>query len=154
MRLLIDWLKPVPLRSGAKDGLIYTVNLEHFEREAGVYVFARRWGKSYEALYVGRASNVRRRMRGHLNNLRLMKHLESAKTGRRVVIVGVPVTLPGQQMVKVLAVLEKALIRHFLSAGHDLANQQGARIRRHQIESSGSIPRAFVPSLMYLERGR
>lgn len=153
MRLAIEWSKPLQLRKG-REGLIYTVDLDKIEREPGIYVFARRWGSSFEALYVGQSQNLRARIRGHLNNLRLMKHLETAKTGRRFVILGHPITKPGQRLPKVLSVLERALIRHFLSEGHDLVNQQGVRIRRHEIESSGRVPKAFMPSLMYLERSR
>jgi hypothetical protein len=153
MRLAIEWARPVQLRKG-RGGLIYTVDLDKIERDPGVYVFARRWGSSFEALYVGKSQNLRARIRGHLNNLRLMKHLETAKTGRRFVILGHPLTKPGQRLPKVLSVLEKALIRYFLSEGHDLVNQQGVRIRRHEIESSGRVPKAFMPSLMYLERSR
>ena len=81
-------------------------------------------------------------------------YLEEAKNGKRVVFVGYPAVKPGQKLEKVLTLLERALIRHFLSEGHDLVNQQGTRIRRHSIESSGRVPKAFVPSLMYLERSR
>jgi hypothetical protein len=31
----------------------------------------------------------------------------------------------------------RALIRYFLSEGHDLVNEQGTRIRRHELESTG-----------------
>jgi hypothetical protein len=55
-------------------------------------------------------------------------------------------------MSKVLDIVERSLIRHFLSEGHDLANKQGARIRRHAIRSSGPVPRAFVPANMFLEK--
>jgi len=154
MRLELDWQQPVPLRKGRRQGLIYALDLDEFEPAPGVYVFARRWGKSFEALYVGRSTNIRRRMRGHLNNLRLMRHLEDARSGQRVAIVGVPLTRPGQRMPRVLSVLEKALMRHFLSEGHDLVNQQGVRIRRHEIVSNGRLPRSFMPSTMYLERHR
>ena len=83
-----------------------------------------------------------------------MRHLEDAKTGRRMVIAGYPQVRPGQRIQKVLGVLERAFIRHFLAEGHDLVNQQGVRIRRHEIESTGRVPKAFMPSLMYLEKSR
>lgn len=142
------------MRSGARQGLIYTIDLDEIEREPGIYIFARRWGRSFEALYVGQSLNLRARMRRHLNNLRLMRHVENAKTGRRFVLLGEPVIKRGQRLQKVLKILERAHIRHFLAEGHDLVNQQGAQIRRHEIASSGRIPKAFVPSLMYLERSK
>jgi predicted AlkP superfamily phosphohydrolase/phosphomutase len=81
-----------------------------------------------------------------------MNHLEKAKNGKRVVIAGYPQMLPGQQILRVLKTLERSLIHHFLSEAHDLVNKQGTRIRRHEIESHGGIPKAFVPTLMYLEK--
>jgi len=155
MKLEVEWKRPLSLQSGARDGLIYAVDLDRIERGPGVYIFARRWGKSFEALYVGQSGNLHSRIKSHLNSLRLMRHIETAKTGRRVVLLGKPKVKSGQQLPKVLKVLERALIRHFLAeGGHDLVNRQGVKIRRHEIASSGSLPKAFVPSVMYLERGR
>lgn len=151
MDLSIEWMRAIPLRRSRRSDLIYDVDLAAIETEPGIYVFARRWGKSYEALYVGRSENVRRRSRGHLNNLRLMSHVRHAKNGRRVLFTGFPLTRRGQRMTRVLATLEKAYIRHFLSEGHDLVNQQGTRIRRHEIEALGA-PRGFMPARMYLEK--
>lgn len=152
MRLAIEWSKPIPLRSGKSDGLIYKLDLELIPRAAGIYIFVRRWGASYEALYVGKSKGLRGRVKGHFNNLRLMKHIEDARGGKRFLIYGLPVTKSGQKLDKVVALLERTLIRHFMSEGHDLVNQQGVRIRRHEVENSGSMPKAFMPSLMYLER--
>lgn len=154
MQLNIIWEKPVLLRSGRKQGLIFNVDLDQFDRLPGIYIFARKWGKSFEALYVGQSKNIRGRIRGHLNNLKLMRHIEDAKTGRRFVIVGYASPKPGQKIDKVLKLLERALIRHFMSEGHDLVNQQGVRIRRHSVESSGKVPKAFIPSTMFLEKRR
>ena len=159
MNLEIEWEKPVPLRKAprkARKGslYIYKVDLEVLPAVPGIYVFARRWGRSYEALYVGQSTDLRKRVRSHLKNLPLMKYLENAKTGRRFVIVGEAVTRPGQQLKKVLVTLERAFIRHFLSEGHDLVNQQGTRIRRHEISSEGKVPKSFVPTLMYLEKAK
>jgi hypothetical protein len=100
---------------------------------------------AYEALYVGKSLRLRGRIKNHLNNLRLMRHLQDAKSGRRVVIAGQIFTRPGQQIAKSLSTLERAFIRHFLAEGHDLVNKQGVRIRRHEIESQGPLPRTFIP---------
>jgi hypothetical protein len=42
------------------------------------------------------------------------------------------------------------LIRYFLSEGHDLVNQQGTRLRRHEIFSKN--PRKIVPPSMFVDR--
>ena len=89
-----------------------------------------------------------------MNNLKLMRHIHRAKTGKRVILYGTPIPKPGQTMERILETLEKAFIRHFLLLGHDLVNSQGTRVRRHEITSNGSLPKAFMPTRMYLERSR
>jgi hypothetical protein len=113
----------------------------------------RGWGKGFEALYVGKARNIRQRIKGQLNNLRLMQHLKGAKTGRRVVVAGSVVTRPGQQIDRCLAIAERAFIRHFLSDGDNLVNISGATLRQHEVESTRR-PGWFVPQVVFLEKTR
>jgi hypothetical protein len=134
--------------------MIYGLDLGKVTDAAGVYIFGRRWGSQFEALYVGKAGNIRGRVKGHLNNLRLMQHLLNAKTGKRIVLAGRIVTKRGQKLPKSLALAERALIRYFLSEGHDLVNRQGTRLRRHELASSGQHPKRFFPKLMYLEKAK
>lgn len=151
MKLHVEWSKPIPLRPN-RDGISYTVDLTKVTEYPGVYIFGRRHGDIFEALYVGKSMNIRRRVKGHLNSLRLMKHLRTAKTGKKLLLVGEYITKPGQRIEKCLGLTERALIRNFLSEGHDLVNLQGTRIRRHELESTGRHPKKFFPSLIYLER--
>lgn len=154
MKLEIDWQLPIPLKRVRSGVGIYQVDLDDLPRETGIYIFARKWGSSYEALYVGKSKRLRGRIRGHMNNLRLMQHLHEAKTGKRVIIYGTPIPKPGQTMDRILSTLEKTFIKHFLLLGHDLVNSQGTRVRRHEITSAGRLPKAFMPTHMYLERSR
>lgn len=154
MKLHVDWGRPILLKDASKDNMIYGLDLSKVAMGSGVYIFGRRWGSQFEALYVGKASNIRGRVKGHLNNLRLMQHLRNAKTGKRLVLAGKQVTKPGQQLAKCLALTERALIRYFLSEGHDLVNKQGTRLRRHEVESSGRHPKRYFPRMMYLERAK
>lgn len=103
-------------------------------------------------MYVGKANGIRGRVKNQLNNLRLMQHLKNAKAGKRIVLAGRIVTKPGQQLDRSLPLIERALIRYFLSEGHDLVNKQGTRLRRHELSSSGKHPKRFFPSLMYVEK--
>lgn len=154
MDLQIEWSRQVQLRDASKDNMIYGVDLSKITTGVGVYIFGRRWGKQFEALYVGKAQNVRNRVKDHLNNLRVMQHLRNAKTGKRIVLAGQLVTKPGQRKSKCLGLAERALIRYFLSEGHDLVNKQGTRIRRHEMQSSGKHPKRFFPRVMYVERSK
>jgi hypothetical protein len=154
MKLQVEWLSPIPLGDAVDPNLIYTVEVERLPTDPGVYVFGRLWGNQFEALYVGKASRIRGRIKKQLNNLKLMHHLKNAKNGKRVILVGRIVTKPGQQVDKCLPIIERALIRHFLFEGHDLVNKQGTRLRRHELESSGKYPKQFIPGLMYIEKGK
>jgi hypothetical protein len=139
------------MRDARRQGQIYAVDLERLPIGAGVYVFARRWGSSFEALYVGKANNIRSRIPQQLNNVRLMQHIWNARNGGRVVIVGEFIARGGQRLPVSLPLIEKALIRHFLSEGHDLVNVQGTTLRQHEVLSENR-PLAFVPGSIFLER--
>ena len=154
MNLQVEWGRPIRLRDASGENMIYGVDLGKLVTSAGVYVFGRRWGSQFEALYVGKAGNIRGRVKSHLNNLRLMQHLRNAKNGNRVVLAGKIITRRGQRLPKSLALAERALIRHFLSEGHDLVNKQGVRLRRHELDSSGQYPKRFFPRAIYLEKAK
>ncbi len=115
-------------------------------------MFGRRYGQQFEALYVGKANNIRSRVKGQCNNLRLMQHLKNAKSGKRIILAAKFVARPGQQKSNCISLIERALIRYFLSEGDDLVNKQGVRIRRHEITSTGKHPKRYFPSPIFLER--
>jgi len=133
MKLHVDLARPILLKDGSKENLIFTVDLKKLPTSSGLYIFGRRWGSELEALYVGKANNVRGRVKGQLNNLRLMQHLRSAKNGKRIVLTCKLITKLGQRLEKCLLLIERGLIRYFLSEGHDLVNKQGTRLRRHEV---------------------
>lgn len=154
MNLQVEWGRPVRLRDASSEDMIYSVDLARFAVGTGIYIFGRLWGSQFEALYVGKAGNIRGRIKSHLNNLRLMQHLRNAKNGNRIVLAGALITRPGQRLGKSLALAERALIRHFLSEGHDLVNKHGMRLRRHELHSLGKYPKRFFPRAIYLERAK
>ena len=153
MKLQLEWSRPTPLKDGASENLLYTADHSKFSKAAGIYIFGRYFGGGFEALYVGQASKIQGRVRGQFKNLPLMLHLKNAKNGKRFVLMGRFVPKPGQQSDKCLSLMEKALIRHFLSEGHDLVNKQGTRLRRHEIASKKQ-PKGFIPRLMFLDRAK
>ena len=153
MKLQLEWARAMPLRDAKRgQNLIYDFDHTKLPDAAGVYVFGRQYGRNFEALYVGKANVIRWRVRNHLKNLPLMLHLKNAKAGKRVVLAGRFRPKPGQQEKKCLTLLERALIRYFLSEGHNLVNKQGSRLRRHEITSKH--PRRAVPRLMFVDRAK
>jgi hypothetical protein len=152
MRLQLKWEGLVGLKDGSKENLIYILDPKRLPSAAGVYVFGRRQRDGgFEALYVGRAGNIRSRVWGHRNHLRLMMHLKNAKNGERVIRAGIFKPRPAQTAKKCLPLIERALIRYFLSEGHDLVNKAGTRLGRHELESVGKHPNLFIPKLMFLD---
>jgi hypothetical protein len=153
MKLFLEWSNPFPLVDGSDENLIYTVDRDKLPESAGIYVFGRRRKNGeFEALYVGKANDIRARVWGHRKNLPLMMHLKTAQQGERVVRAGVFNARPAQKVDKCLPIIERALIRYFLSEGHDLVNKAGTRLRRHEISSDGKHPNMFIPRLMFVDR--
>ena len=155
MRIFVEWGRPLKLTRLKADSLVYTADLNKLPRKPGVYIFGRRFGRRFEALYVGRALRIRDRVMAQLNQVRLMQHLNDAKVGDRVVLAGLLRPLSGQRLPKALELTERALIRHFVSEAHDLVNKAGVRIWKHRIFSSrsGRLKRA-IPAVAFLEKAK
>ena len=154
MEIAVEWSPLLKLKDGRREGLIYNVSLDRLPQKPGVYVFGRRFGGSFEALYVGKANRIRSRVKSQLDHVKLMQHLRHAKSGKLFLLAGKVRPRSGQQLAKVLRLTELALIRHFLAEGHDLVNKMGTRIRRHEIGSFGKQPKRLIPRKVYLERGK
>jgi hypothetical protein len=156
MDIHIDWLQPFDLVDGSRDGVIYAVDDEDAIPDTpGVYVFARVHGDVVEPLYVGRATNLTRRIGQQLNNLRLMRGIEEAPAGYRTLYVGEIQFRQGQRQGSVLRVAESALINAALAEGCDLLNIAGTNTLVHTIESTGNREaRRWLPSTqIHLRRG-
>jgi hypothetical protein len=150
MKLQVDWSRAISLRY-SRGADTYTVALEKVPKKAGVYIFGRKYGKKFEALYIGRANRIRGRVKGQLNNLRLMHHIRDATSGKRILLAGTFAPLPGQQKERCLPLIERALIRHFLSEGHDLVNISGTHLRQHEIDSTGKYPKRYFARSIFLD---
>ena len=155
VRLHLEWMRQVSLRSASRQqNLTYWADQNKLPSASGVYVFGRRYGNSFEALYVGKANDIRGLLKGQFKNRPLMMHVKKAKKGKRVVLTGCFVARPGQKLGRCLPLIERALIRYFLSEGHDLVNVAGTRLRRHEITSSGKQLKRLIPKLMFLDKSK
>lgn len=152
MKLSIDWEQQIELKNSKIKTLLYTLDLDKVTTNPGVYIFGRRFNKTFEALYVGKGNNIRSRIKTQLNNLKLMQHIKNAKDGKRVLICGFFNAKQGQKNGKGISLIEKALIRHYLYEGHDIVNKQGVSIRNHEILSSGKINKKIIPRMIYLAK--
>ena len=69
MKLHLQWGAPILLESGADQNLIYTCDDESLPERPGIYIFGRRHGTSFEALYVGKAGSLQGRVKQQFKNL-------------------------------------------------------------------------------------
>jgi len=59
MKISLAWERPLRLLDGSRENLIYMVNFEKLPRAAGIYVFGRRFGKSFEGSMLARRTRFR-----------------------------------------------------------------------------------------------
>lgn len=138
MNLEVKWHKPLKLRDGAKEGLIYKIdNLDEWVGAGGVYMFCRKYSKCLAPLYIGKADDLGSRVKKHLNSVKLMKSIQNALAGEKVIIFGEYIAKSGQDKKKTIAIIEKALIEHALSEGYQLLNVQGTKTPTHRISFNG-----------------
>jgi hypothetical protein len=151
MKLALKWHKPLALKADKDGNGIYTIPLDDIPTKPGIYIFLRNHCSVFKALYIGKADNLRSRIKQQLNNLRLMRGIETSATGKRLLAFGEFIPKQGQQQTKALQRMEKAYIRHYLADGHQLFNKQGTKIARDSIASERSTLRKFIPQYLYFE---
>jgi hypothetical protein len=151
MDLNLEWGKPLPLRKSTGN-TIYALDLEKIPRTTGVYIFLRLHGDSVNVLYVGKADNLKGRIKRQLDAVRLMKGIENAPTGKRWLVYAEFKPKQGQRA-NCLRLIERGLIRYYLAQGNELLNIQGIRIRKHSLtsERSSAIARRMIPTEIFLE---
>jgi hypothetical protein len=138
MDISVRWSKPMQLKDGRKQNLIYSLDeLNMISEKAGIYVFARRFGNTMIPLYIGQALNLRRRIEQQLNNVQLMMGVKNALSGKRLLLLTKLELLPGQNKSKVLNIVEHALIKSALGLGYEIININGTQTRVHRIKSNG-----------------
>lgn len=152
LHIKAHWAEPVTITLGDDKSEIYSCReIDEVPSTPGVYIFARRHGKTVKPLYIGQTGNLNKRLCQHLDSVSLMKGIKAAPTGTRLFLYCEPLLRRGQKLARVLDVLENALIDHALSEGHELFNVQGTKRPSHSIAFSGNrTSEALVPRTMLL----
>jgi len=156
MKIELNWISLIPLKSGKRDNLIYKLeNLESIPKKPGIYVFGRRKGKIFIPIYIGQSAKIRSRIRTQFNNVMLMMGLKKGPGNQRFLSIGLYKGAPGQNPGKVLNIVERALIKFALAEGYDILNKQGIKRREHRITSNGSRKsNRWFPREMFVEKGK
>ena len=151
MRVFLQWDKAINLGPKAKFIKNLEARIPTLPSVPGIYVFARRYKSTISPIYVGKASNLRGRVKTQSNNRRLMDAVRTEKNGDRVLLIGRIKTQPGQQLGKVLKIAEQTHIEQAMTAGSPLVNIQGTKTKRHEVSISGRKSHQHpFPRLMFL----
>jgi len=148
------WEQPVQLIDGSEHGLIYYADgIEDLPTSPGAYVFARVHGDNVYPLYVGETTNIRSRLKSHFKtSVELMNSIKGAPTGKRIFLYCTIKTSSAKKRDAMLALLQRALIEHALSKGHELFNRQGTKIKAHTIRFTGNrTSEQTAPRTMYVK---
>jgi predicted GIY-YIG superfamily endonuclease len=142
LNIEVVWRTPVDLRVApegvGQDYIVPASANQRLPEAAGVYVFCRRFGEKYQPLYIGQADNLRRRIGQHLkSNVALMRAMRDAKSGTRAILFGEVITKRGQQIERVLKVVEETLIAEAVESGFGLVNRQLTSAKFHSIVFGG-----------------
>jgi hypothetical protein len=133
LNITAAWHPPVALAL-ARVGMIYDCpEIDKVPQTPGAYIFGRRFGDTVQPLYVGRAVNMQQRLIQHLNSVKLMLRIKDAQAGERFFMCCEVKLRRGQNIDRVLDILESALITHLLSEGFELLQVQGTKRPNHTI---------------------
>jgi hypothetical protein len=155
MDIEVQWAEPIELVNGVRQRLIYALpNVGLIPDGPGVYVFGRQFGEAVAPIYVGQAQSLTQRVEQQLNNVRLMKGLESYPSGTRILLYGELLLKRGQRLSRVLDVVEAALIEYALAEDHILLNKQGTKTPTHTLSFRGNhASRQVAPLRMKVRAG-
>jgi hypothetical protein len=117
--------------------------------DAGIYVFARKFGDSYSPIYIGKAQNLRSRLKAQFRSLPLMVKVKNwnqvdaenaslAVSGKRVLFVAtLAKPTASASITKALGISERALIEHALTEGYNIVNIQMTKTKYDEVASTG-----------------
>jgi hypothetical protein len=148
LHIKASWHQPLELASALPKGIYACPKIDLIPEEMGVYIFGRSFGDNAVPLYVGRAKNLRTRLKQHLNfSTKLMLAILNAEAGARFFLF---CTITGKSPKK-LKTLESALISYLLGEDYELLNKHGVKKPNHTVTfvknnqtSLGIVPRRGV----------
>lgn len=153
MKIEAKWSKPINLELDSTETLIYTLAVNSLPDLPGVYVLGRMYDGLVMPIYIGETLSIQKRIQSHLKSVPLMKALERAKTGTRVLVYCVVKAGNAEKAKKHVEVIEKALILHAQSEGHELFNKKGAKLPTDEILFTGNrASESIAPRRMLVKR--
>jgi hypothetical protein len=164
MKIELEWKGPIRLKPVDSGGYEFEAIEAELPTDAGIYVFARKFGENYSPIYIGKARNVRSRLKTQFQSLPLMVKVKNwnptdaknpalALNGARVLFIANLVNPKTSSKIEnALKVSERSLIEHALVEGHKIVNVQMTKTKYDEITSDGSAgARGFAPRSMLVK---
>jgi predicted GIY-YIG superfamily endonuclease len=147
------WSKPINLEIDKSGDMIFLLDLDVIPPEPGTYVFGRQYDGIISPIYIGETANLKKRAGEHLKSLPLMRAIEKAKNGERVFIFCTVKAGTAEKAKKQVKIIEKALILHAQSEGHELRNLKAAKLPFDEIQFTGNrASESFAPRRMLIKK--
>lgn len=149
MDIYASWAPPLDLPT-SQDG--YDVDATLIPDQPSVYIIGRRHGDNSVPLYIGRTAKLRRRMDQHFDSRAFMRALAAFPNGTRFLAWATFNLRQGQRIARVMAVVERGLIAHALSEGHQLINIQGTKTPVDTVHFTGNLAVRNITGMTMLVR--
>lgn len=118
----------------------------------GIYIFWRKFSDTHECLYIGKASNLNRRISQQLNAKKLIEHVQNAKKGTKLISFAEISMHQNCDISTYLDNVETFLIAEALSEGHNLFNSKKTKRYFNIILNEGSDAPNIFESEMYMPK--
>jgi hypothetical protein len=160
MQIEIVWQKPILLSKNRRIVVDLNDLPDRVPRKAGAYFFSRKYGNSFQPLYVGETSNIRGRLKNHLKNADIRDILRGiplpgvpVKKGNKYFHFGFFRGKPGQVAERCLGLVQRYMIEQAIVQKSPLLNKQLTDIKTHTIVFSGpKRGRALFPKTFNIPR--
>jgi hypothetical protein len=145
MEISIDWQKPVQLTRHKRIIVDKDDLPEAIEARAGVYFFARRFGRICVPFYIGETLNIRSRLKQHLGTVKIADVLRSLVGAEETIKIGVRyfhfgyirAQAPTKQK-RCLKIVQKYLIRQAVENEIAILNTNLKKFKTHDLLFEGS----------------
>ncbi len=154
MDIKINWVQSMELLDGTSNDMVYVLP-EKFKipTEAGIYIFARKYGETISAVYIGKADNLRQRLEQQFDKVQLMMALRNSGKGKKVLLWGRIKTKGKKKLSKIFKIIEPHFIEYATINGHELVNIKGTKSATHKITNVGNLDiRKILKNKMNLKK--
>lgn len=144
MHIVVEWQAPIKLTHNKKIIVDEKQLPDVVGEKPAVYFFSRKFGEYYLPFYIGETSNVRKRLKVHLQSKKIYQVLigqsgdvNNIRNGTRYFHFGYLRLKPGMQKQTCLKIVQKYMIRQAVENDIPILNHNLKKIKSHRIRFDG-----------------